>query len=231
VAVAEMEAAGGPDDRATTTARLLPAATVRAQAAALRAERPAPLRIRGRRGVDSEAPPSAGPRVAPAAAAAAAVAGGGGGMARAPASIAPAAPVSSVPLDAGGATAAGSSRQARAQKRQFTTAMESVGAADSDALRYGALQARAKRLCFRRSHIHAWGLFALEPIAEGGMVAEYVGQIIAPSVRAAHRTSASAQRPLMWWRWGDTGGRQARARVRAARHWVVVPVPCGPAGD
>ena len=40
------------------------------------------------------------------------------------------------------------------------------------------LQFRKKNLKFARSGIHDWGLFAREPIAEGEMVIEYVGQSI-----------------------------------------------------
>ena len=39
-------------------------------------------------------------------------------------------------------------------------------------------QFRRKRIRFSRSHIHDWGLFAMEPIAAEEMVIEYVGQII-----------------------------------------------------
>lgn len=39
-------------------------------------------------------------------------------------------------------------------------------------------QFRKKRISFCRSHIHDWGLFAMEPIAADEMVIEYVGQII-----------------------------------------------------
>ncbi|KAM9810638.1 histone-lysine N-methyltransferase SETD1B-A-like [Neosynchiropus ocellatus] len=56
---------------------------------------------------------------------------------------------------------------------------------DSDLVKFNQLklmflllQYRKKRLCLSRSHIHDWGLFALEPIAADEMVIEYVGQII-----------------------------------------------------
>lgn len=39
-------------------------------------------------------------------------------------------------------------------------------------------QFRKKRIRFSRSHIHQWGLFAMEHIAADEMVIEYVGQII-----------------------------------------------------
>lgn len=39
-------------------------------------------------------------------------------------------------------------------------------------------QFRKKKIRFSRSHIHDWGLFAMEPIAADEMVIEYVGQII-----------------------------------------------------
>ena len=47
---------------------------------------------------------------------------------------------------------------------------------------FSALQFRKKQLQFARSGIHDWGLFALEQIAEGEMVIEYVGQVVRQSV-------------------------------------------------
>ena len=44
------------------------------------------------------------------------------------------------------------------------------------------LQFRKKQMKFARSGIHDWGLFALEPILEGSMVIEYVGQVIRQTV-------------------------------------------------
>ena len=44
------------------------------------------------------------------------------------------------------------------------------------------MQIRKKQLRFAKSRIHDWGLFAMEPIAEGELVIEYVGQIIRQSV-------------------------------------------------
>lgn len=41
-----------------------------------------------------------------------------------------------------------------------------------------SFQFRKKKIRFSRSHIHEWGLFAMEPIAADEMVIEYVGQII-----------------------------------------------------
>nr|XP_019960975.1 PREDICTED: histone-lysine N-methyltransferase SETD1B-like [Paralichthys olivaceus] len=49
---------------------------------------------------------------------------------------------------------------------------------DSDLVKFNQLQFRKKRIRFSRSHIHEWGLFAMEPIAAEEMVIEYVGQII-----------------------------------------------------
>lgn len=40
------------------------------------------------------------------------------------------------------------------------------------------VQFRKKKIRFCKSHIHDWGLFALEPIAADEMVIEYVGQNI-----------------------------------------------------
>ncbi|XP_029915078.1 histone-lysine N-methyltransferase SETD1B-A-like [Myripristis murdjan] len=49
---------------------------------------------------------------------------------------------------------------------------------DSDLVKFNQLKFRKKRIRFCRSHIHEWGLFAMEPIAADEMVIEYVGQTI-----------------------------------------------------
>ncbi|KAM7018090.1 histone-lysine N-methyltransferase SETD1B-A-like [Tautogolabrus adspersus] len=49
---------------------------------------------------------------------------------------------------------------------------------DSDLVKFNQLKFRKKRIRFSRSHIHDWGLFAMEPIAADEMVIEYVGQIV-----------------------------------------------------
>ena len=46
---------------------------------------------------------------------------------------------------------------------------------------------------FARSAIHDWGLFALEPIAEGEMVIEYVGQAIRQSMADLRETKYEQQ--------------------------------------
>ncbi|XP_055080204.1 histone-lysine N-methyltransferase SETD1B-A-like [Periophthalmus magnuspinnatus] len=50
--------------------------------------------------------------------------------------------------------------------------------ADSDLVTFNQLKFRKKRIRFSRSHIHEWGLFAMEPIAADEMVIEYVGEVI-----------------------------------------------------
>ncbi|XP_072289965.1 histone-lysine N-methyltransferase SETD1B-A-like [Eucyclogobius newberryi] len=50
--------------------------------------------------------------------------------------------------------------------------------ADSDLVKFNQLRFRKKRIRFSRSHIHEWGLFAMEPIAADEMVIEYVGEVI-----------------------------------------------------
>ncbi|KAJ3603641.1 hypothetical protein NHX12_028386 [Muraenolepis orangiensis] len=49
---------------------------------------------------------------------------------------------------------------------------------DSDLLKFNQLKFRKKRIRFARSHIHDWGLFAMELIAADELVIEYVGQTI-----------------------------------------------------
>lgn len=48
----------------------------------------------------------------------------------------------------------------------------------SETLFFFFLQFRKKKIRFCKSHIHDWGLFAMEPIAADEMVIEYVGQNI-----------------------------------------------------
>lgn len=48
----------------------------------------------------------------------------------------------------------------------------------STSLSFLFFQFRKKKIRFCKSHIHDWGLFAMEPIAADEMVIEYVGQNI-----------------------------------------------------
>ncbi|EJD51992.1 histone methyltransferase [Auricularia subglabra TFB-10046 SS5] len=45
-------------------------------------------------------------------------------------------------------------------------------------IKFNQLQTRKKQLRFARSPIHDWGLYAMERIARGEMVIEYVGEIV-----------------------------------------------------
>ncbi|KAM3867666.1 histone-lysine N-methyltransferase SETD1B-A-like [Diretmus argenteus] len=62
----------------------------------------------------------------------------------------------------------------RAEQRRLLSSFS----CDSDLLKFNQLKFRKKRIRFCRSHIHDWGLFAMEPIATDEMVIEYVGQTI-----------------------------------------------------
>ncbi|KAJ1926701.1 histone methyltransferase set1 [Tieghemiomyces parasiticus] len=55
-----------------------------------------------------------------------------------------------------------------------------------DLLGFNQLMSRKKELQFRKSAIHDWGLFAMEPIGAGDLIIEYVGEIIRQTV-ADHR--------------------------------------------
>lgn len=57
------------------------------------------------------------------------------------------------------------------------------------------LQFRKKKLKFCKSHIHDWGLFAMEPIAADEMVIEYVGQNIRQVGAALRAGSGQGHRP------------------------------------
>ncbi len=76
------------------------------------------------------------------------------------------------------ATAGGASgRMLRAQKRRNAPAALGVGGGGG-----ASLASRYKKLILARSSIHSWGLFAGEPIPEGSLVIEYVGERIRDSV-------------------------------------------------
>ena len=46
---------------------------------------------------------------------------------------------------------------------------------------------------FKRSHIHDWGLFALEPIAPEEMIIEYTGEVIRVPVADAREKKYARQ--------------------------------------
>ncbi|KDQ56889.1 hypothetical protein JAAARDRAFT_132145, partial [Jaapia argillacea MUCL 33604] len=86
---------------------------------------------------------------------------------------------------------AASSRSNRANARRRAQGLEEINelqraialskgqnAAAELTVKFNQLQSRKKQLRFARSHIHDWGLFAMERIAKGDMVIEYVGEII-----------------------------------------------------
>ncbi|XP_077399011.1 histone-lysine N-methyltransferase SETD1B-A isoform X7 [Vanacampus margaritifer] len=78
----------------------------------------------------------------------------------------------SIPAQVHASTRAGSER--RSEQRRLLSSF----ACDSDLLKFNQLKFRKKKIRFCKSHIHDWGLFALEPIAADEMVIEYVGQNI-----------------------------------------------------
>ncbi|KAM8961925.1 histone-lysine N-methyltransferase SETD1B isoform 2-T2 [Pelodytes ibericus] len=80
----------------------------------------------------------------------------------------------SIPAQPHASTRAGSER--RSEQRRLLSSF--TGSCDSDLLKFNQLKFRKKKLRFCKSHIHDWGLFAMEPIAADEMVIEYVGQNI-----------------------------------------------------
>lgn len=78
----------------------------------------------------------------------------------------------SIPAQVHASSRAGSER--RSEQRRLLSSF----ACDSDLLKFNQLKFRKKKIRFCKSHIHDWGLFALEPIAADEMVIEYVGQNI-----------------------------------------------------
>lgn len=53
-------------------------------------------------------------------------------------------------------------------------------------IQFNSLKVRKKDICFAKSHIHDWGLFARERIEVNEMVIEYIGEVIRQRV-ADHR--------------------------------------------
>ncbi|KAK9838060.1 hypothetical protein WJX74_010862 [Apatococcus lobatus] len=80
----------------------------------------------------------------------------------------PAEEVKTLRVGAGGAE--------RASRHSVREAVRDEGSADTS--RWKHLKGRTKDLKFGRSHVHAWGLFAMETIEPGDFVIEYVGELI-----------------------------------------------------
>lgn len=59
---------------------------------------------------------------------------------------------------------------------------ETAASATEVSVKFNQLQTRKKHLRFARSPIHDWGLYAMERIAKGEMVIEYVGEVIRAAV-------------------------------------------------
>jgi histone-lysine N-methyltransferase SETD1 len=88
-----------------------------------------------------------------------------------------------------------SSRSNRANARRRAQGLEEINqvqravalskgetAANELTFKFNQLQTRKKHLRFARSPIHDWGLYAMEKIARGEMVIEYVGEVIRAQV-------------------------------------------------
>lgn len=83
-------------------------------------------------------------------------------------------------LDTNRTTGAQMSRELRSEHRRNLLALGDAEFADH--FKFSQLKLRKKRLRYAKSSIHAWGLFACEPIAMEDMVIEYVGETIRQSV-------------------------------------------------
>jgi len=89
-------------------------------------------------------------------------------------------------------TVGASSRSTRVDSRKLARGMEQANkylnlSADAQEqsslkLKFNQLKTRKKQLKFSRSPIHDWGLYAMEPISQGEMVIEYVGELIRQQV-------------------------------------------------
>jgi histone-lysine N-methyltransferase SETD1 len=81
--------------------------------------------------------------------------------------------------------AKGNSRANRVNNRRFVADLndqkKTLGG-DADVLRFNQLKKRKKPVKFNRSAIHNWGLYAMENIAMGDMIIEYVGEKVRQQV-------------------------------------------------
>mmetsp|Transcript_13570 Transcript_13570/g.37543 ORF Transcript_13570/g.37543 Transcript_13570/m.37543 type:complete len:209 (-) Transcript_13570:92-718(-) len=84
------------------------------------------------------------------------------------------------PQAAAAAPLAVSGRASRLASRSQAQGL--IGEPLGDAFRFNALKARDKRLAFRKSSIHGWGLYAEQQIEAGEMVIEYRGEVISNKV-------------------------------------------------
>jgi histone-lysine N-methyltransferase SETD1 len=78
-----------------------------------------------------------------------------------------------------------SSRTNRINNRRLVAdinAQKQILSGESDVLRFNQLKKRKKPVKFARSAIHNWGLYAMENIATGDMIIEYVGEIVRQAV-------------------------------------------------
>lgn len=67
-------------------------------------------------------------------------------------------------------------------QRAVALSMGETAAANELTFKFNQLQTRKKHLRFAKSPIHDWGLYAMERIARGEMVIEYVGEVIRAAV-------------------------------------------------
>lgn len=99
-----------------------------------------------------------------------------------------------------------SSRSNRANARRRAQGLEEMNqmqralalskgetAAGELSFKFNQLQTRKKHLRFARSPIHDWGLYAMERIARGEMVIEYVGEVIRAQVADKRETTYERQ--------------------------------------
>jgi hypothetical protein len=107
----------------------------------------------------------------------------------------PAAEKKAVEEPAPPAAVTSSSRSNRANARRRAQGLEEINQVQramalskgevgtgEQSVKYNQLQTRKKHLRFARSPIHDWGLYAMERIAKGEMVIEYVGEVIRGAV-------------------------------------------------
>jgi len=82
------------------------------------------------------------------------------------------------------------SREARSNQRRYASVL---GDDFNELFKFSQLKLRKKHLRFARSHIHDWGLFALEPIAPEEMIIEYTGEVIRVPVADAREKKYARQ--------------------------------------
>ncbi|KAK9806164.1 hypothetical protein WJX72_003709 [[Myrmecia] bisecta] len=96
-------------------------------------------------------------------------------------------PSAAVPADPAGGLARASKDTQRSSRTKVRAIVRDE--AVTEASKWGQLKGRAKDLCFKKSSVHAWGLFAKTSIEPEEFIIEYVGEWIRASITNAREAA------------------------------------------